>query len=71
MKKKYIEYAHLDGYPGGKDIWYECTKCKDVIPSFPDRGIVLTCTCENIHLDIDSVRLCIKDHHYFKIFTYE
>lgn len=69
--KKYIDYAHLDGYPSGKDIWYECTKCKDVIISNPISKIDVTCKCGNICIDLGYGRLCIEDHDYFKIFTYE
>jgi hypothetical protein len=66
-KKHYISFDPSRGYPTGKNLFYECTKCSDIFPSWPQDSV--TCSCGNLHIDIHSGRLIVKDHTFFKIFS--
>jgi len=70
-KKYYIPFdiKSTSGYPTGKNLFYECTKCGDILPSWPSNCI--SCSCKNIFIDIDAGRLIVKDHKFFKIFLEE
>lgn len=41
MKRCYLEFDPLKGYPVGKNIYYECGICGDVIPSMPKVVVVI------------------------------
>jgi hypothetical protein len=69
---KSIEYTVLDvrvtnpsEAPKGFDIFYRCAKCGDTIPSIPSDS--LGCSCDNIFIDIDYVRLDVKDFNQFQV----
>lgn len=49
----------------GKDIYYKCNLCQTIIPSTPkdDAG----CSCGNIGIDRDLIRLFVKDYSNFII----
>lgn len=49
----------------GNDIYYECTKCNNIIPSIPKDNI--NCNCLNIGIDKDMNRLFIEEYQYFRI----
>jgi len=49
----------------GKDIYYKCTICGDIIPSVPNDN--LGCQCGNIFIDVDYVRLAIDDYRHFLV----
>ncbi|MGD2092641.1 MAG: hypothetical protein PVH61_41125 [Candidatus Aminicenantes bacterium] len=49
----------------GKDIYYKCTLCEDIIPSIPKDNV--GCKCGNIFIDIDYVRLAIDDYSHFLV----
>lgn len=68
-QKHYIEYneTSASGYPTGKTIFYECTKCDDILPSLPKDCV--SCSCKNIRIDIYAGRLVVEDHKFFKIFS--
>ena len=70
-KKHYIRFdvTSASGYPTGKTIFYECTKCGDILPSLPKDCV--SCTCRNIRIDIYAGRLVVEDHVFFKIFSAE
>jgi len=50
--------------PKGKDVYYKCTLCGDIIPSQPNDNI--GCKCGNIFIDIDYFKLAIKDYSKFQ-----
>lgn len=50
----------------GKDIYYKCTICGDIIPSKPKDNI--GCKCGNIFIDIDYHRLSIDNYNNFQIY---
>lgn len=63
------QYLTLDlskGYPAGKDLYYECLKCGDVIPSLPDDDI--SCKCRNIMVDIGASRFKLYDPTKARLF---
>ncbi len=49
----------------GKDIFYKCTKCQDIIPSIPKDNI--GCKCGNIFIDVDYFRLAIDSYNHFQV----
>ena len=66
FRKEYIDYEVKGGYPVGSDLFYECTKCSEVISSNPRMNT--TCKCKNIVVDVSSARLIVKSPKYMKIF---
>lgn len=70
-KKHYVSFdvKSAKGYPTGKTLFYECTKCGDILPSLPKDCV--SCTCKNIRIDIYAGRLVVEDHNFFKIFSTE
>lgn len=66
MKRNYLGFDSLRAYPRGKSVFYECEKCGDTIPSYPDDGIV--CSCRNIFIDVDAGRVSVEDETKLKIF---
>ncbi len=55
-----ISFNPAQGYPAGDDLYYECLKCGELIPSFPQDNI--SCKCANISIDKDYGRMTIWDH---------
>ncbi len=50
--------------PKGRDIYYKCLRCGDVIPSQPDDNV--GCKCGNVFIDIDYFRLVVEDYKNFQ-----
>ena len=51
--------------PRDRDIYFRCENCGDIIPSQPDDN--LGCKCGNIFIDVDYVRLAVKDFGKFTV----
>ncbi len=66
-ERTYHSFNPKKGYPVGKSLYYECTKCGDVIPSLPKDSV--SCTCRNIHIDVDYGRMAVKDDNFVKLFS--
>ena len=49
----------------GKNVYYKCTKCNDLIPSIPKDNV--GCSCGNLFIDIDYFRLSIEDYNHFTV----
>ena len=49
----------------GKDIYYKCMKCNELIPSQPNDNV--GCKCGNIFIDVDTFRLIVQDYHEFQV----
>lgn len=49
----------------GKNLFYKCTVCGDIISSQPKESI--RCICGNIIIDADYIRLAIKDYSKFQV----
>lgn len=68
MEKEYITYQKENGYPTGKNIYYECTLCNTNVNSLPET--FSECRCGNIMIDVPMARLMINDKEHFKIFKF-
>ena len=70
-KRRYLPFdlKSASGYPRGENLFYECTKCGDVLPSMPKDST--SCSCKNLHIDVDYGRLAVADHGFFRIFSTE
>lgn len=55
--------------PRGKNIFYECKICNDILPSQPKDNVA--CSCDNIYIDVDYIRLVVKDLNKFLVKIYE
>lgn len=53
------------GYPVGKDLYYECTKCTEKIPSTPADSI--GCRCGNVFIDVDAGRVSVRDDAHVRL----
>lgn len=51
--------------PRGRELYYRCGICGEVIPSQPDDNV--GCKCGNIFIDIDYHRLVVKDFSCFEV----
>ncbi len=69
MKKEYIKTDFKHGYPSGKNIFYECEICSDVIPSAP--VALAQCSCKNIIIDPSFGRIIIREESKIKVFKKE
>lgn len=67
-KRKYIKFEpnRKQGYPAGKNIYYECLICGVIVESRPEH--FAECKCQNITVDIAGGRLSITGPTKFKIF---
>lgn len=69
-KKRFYQLFNLkSGYPARDNLFYECSKCGDILPSLPKHS--LFCSCRNISIDIDYGRISIKEHNQVKLFSEE
>lgn len=65
-EKTYISFDPSTGYPAGSNLYYECLRCGESIPSLPDDSVV--CRCRNISIDIDYGRVSVEDHNLMRVF---
>jgi len=65
--RRYISFEPSSGYPGGCNLFYECTSCDTVIPSLPSEST--ECQCGNIAIDVEYGRIVIRDHLAMKLFS--
>jgi hypothetical protein len=66
MKRKYFEIDVKEGYPFGKDVFYECKICDSIINSSPEN--LAKCKCQNIRIDMGIGRIIVRDNSKIKIF---
>jgi len=64
--RKYINFDHSKECPSRENLYYECIKCADVIPSKPGKN--MRCTCHNIMIDWDAGKLAILDYNLVRLF---
>lgn len=67
-KRRYVEFDPEEGYPAGKNLWYECGGCGGVVPSTPKQSV--RCGCGNIALDVSAGRVSVKDDSQFRSFSW-
>ena len=65
--RKYQAIEPDKGYPAGKNLYYECLVCGDVIPSIPDDDT--SCKCRNIMIDVGFSRMVIDDPKKARFFS--
>ncbi len=59
--KQYFAIDPTRSTPRGPDVFYECLKCGDVIPSIEEAHGPWTCRCHSIILDFDAFHATFKD----------
>jgi ribosomal protein S27E len=60
-----IPFNPSQGYPVGKDLFYECSDCGERVPSLPQESI--QCSCGNIFIDADAGRMAVKDESKIRL----
>jgi hypothetical protein len=65
-KRIYQGFDPQKGYPFGKDLFYECLLCGDILPSEPADDTA--CKCRNIMIDVGYGRISIRYHGKVKLF---
>lgn len=51
--------------PKGKDIYYKCLKCGDVI--FSRSKVNVSCKCRNMFIDVGYLRLTVEEFSKFQV----
>jgi len=67
LTRNYYHFDPSKGYPAGSNLYYECLRCGDTVPSLPNDSI--HCSCRNIMIDADYGRIKIQDHSKAKLFS--
>ena len=52
-------YRDTSEVPRGRDLYYRCRSCGEVIPSTPRDSA--SCTCRAVLIDTDAHRLVVRD----------
>jgi ribosomal protein S27E len=65
MKFEFVQINFMDGYPKGKNIYYRCLICEDIIFSSPDHFD--TCSCQNITIDTTCGRMSVDEKHKIEV----
>jgi hypothetical protein len=68
-QRTYLDLSEGGGWPAGEDLYYECLRCGDIIPSLPDKN--LECACGNIAIDRDYGRFSAGDEQLVGAFLLE
>lgn len=69
INRKYKDFDSRKGYPATRGLFYECTRCGEVIAALPDDNV--RCKCRNISIDIDYGRINVEDPSHVKLFSEE
>ena len=64
--REYTHFDPADGYPAGKNLYYECGRCAAVVPSMPTESS--QCFCGNIRVDVDAGRFSVNDASLIRLF---
>lgn len=64
--RRYLRFDSSQGFPVGDNLYYECLRCGDFLPSLPNDNIA--CSCENIAIDIDYGRVHVDDPSQLRAF---
>lgn len=62
----YWSFDHTTGYPVGPNLYYECLRCGEVLPSLPDDSC--QCNCWNIGIEIGFSRIAVDDPTQVRLF---
>lgn len=66
-KRSYHNFDPTSGYPAGSNLFYECQRCGEIVPSRPQDST--HCQCRNIMIDVDYGRIKIQDAARVKLFS--
>jgi hypothetical protein len=66
-RRQYQDFDSAKPYPVGRDLFYECSICGNIIPSAGTKGG--GCKCRNIVVDVEFHRLEIRDRTKVKLFS--
>jgi hypothetical protein len=58
-------YKNTADVPKGNELFYRCEICNSIIPSTTSKS--LSCTCRNIIIDVDYLRLVVRDFNKFSV----
>lgn len=64
--RRYLRFDATQGFPASDNLYYECLRCGDVVPSLPNDNIA--CSCENIAIDVDYGRVHVDDPSQLRAF---
>lgn len=64
--KTYLSIPRDSGFPRAEDVFFECLRCGDILPSMPDDDC--GCTCRNMVIDVAYGRLAIEDRNQFRAY---
>lgn len=66
-KYRIIDLHHRAGtaLPASNDIFFQCQRCWDVIPSLPADS--LYCSCKNVSVDVDAGRAGARDESLMRV----
>lgn len=59
-------YLNMNARPCREGIFYECTRCGDIVASKP--GETMRCSCNNIMIDWEAGRISILDPSHVQVF---
>jgi hypothetical protein len=65
-RRHYLSFDAKSGFPAGSNLYYECKRCGDVVPSRPADST--HCTCRNIMIDVDYGRFSVDDAMQIRLF---
>lgn len=67
MPKEFLDYdlSGQSGYPSSPDLYFECTRCGDEIPTAPPDNAY--CQCRNVIVDVEAGRVSIKSPSEVKL----
>jgi hypothetical protein len=66
QEKEYLGFNPSSGFPAGENLFYECEKCGDEVPTLPPHAVA--CSCRNLVVDSDAGRVSVKDETELKLF---
>jgi hypothetical protein len=61
----YCDFGTENDYPRGKNVYFECLHCGNVIASLPGRAV--SCKCRNVVID-DAGHPIIQNRNGVKVF---
>lgn len=61
----YVDFNENEGFPIGKDLYYECRLCGDVMHSKVKNAD--ECTCGNLSIDSDYCRVSVRKKETVKL----
>lgn len=67
-RRRYIQIDWSKGVAAGDNLYYECLRCAESIPSLPVDSVA--CSCENIAIDVDCGRVHVDEPGQLRAFLF-